>query len=46
LNAFSRRYRYCSIFDNFAPNYSQIGCSKAREPAHSHNLVQRDTLRA
>ncbi len=24
-------------------NYSQISCSNAREPAHSHNLVQRDS---
>jgi transposase InsO family protein len=38
-----RRYRYSSIFDNFVRHYSQISCSNAREPAHSQNLVQRDT---
>ncbi len=29
---------------NFAQNYSQISYSNAREPAHSHNLVQSDSV--
>jgi hypothetical protein len=37
------RYRYCSIFDNFWQNISQIRCSKVREPTHSYNFVQRDS---
>jgi hypothetical protein len=40
-----RCYRYSSIFDNFVRSYSQINCSNAREPAHSHDLVQRDSCR-
>ena len=37
-----RRYHYCSIFDNFVQNASQISCSSTREPTHSCNYVQRD----